>query len=67
MKNCNECKKEYDFDNMQFAICRTCDKRFLCPDCYWVHECVPGKSRRLLIIGNPKWLVNLVKKDEALQ
>ena len=60
-KECDECKKEYDFEKSQSAFCSTCDKMYLCPDCYLSHICIPEKSRRLGIIGNPQWIVNLVK------
>lgn len=60
MRPCDECQQEYDFDNCVSASCSTCDKRWLCDDCKWIHKCIEGKSRRLIIIGNPKWITNLV-------
>jgi len=58
---CDNCKKPYDPNTQPFGMCQTCNKKVLCPDCYWTHDCVPGKGRRLLIITNPQWICNLRK------
>lgn len=59
-KHCDECKKEYDFENHASGWCKTCGKKYLCLDCYDIHECLPGKSRHLILITNPKWISRLV-------
>lgn len=58
--DCQSCQKEYDFENNQSGSCSTCEKKYICPDCYWTHDCIEGKGRRLRIITNPKWICNLI-------
>ena len=61
MKECSECKKPHDFDKECSGSCSTCNKMFLCCNCCYTHECLPGKSRQLRIIINPTWICNLRK------
>lgn len=58
---CQECKKPHDFTKECFGSCSTCQKKDMCEKCCYNHECIPGKSRQLLIITNPAWVCNLRK------
>lgn len=63
MRQCEGCKNPYDFKNQASAWCDTCGKKYLCIHCYEIHECVPGKIRQMIIVTNPNWVCNLVKKS----
>lgn len=67
MMNCDSCKLEYDFDNLMSGSCATCDKKHICADCIYIHDCIEGKARQLRIITNPKWITNLVKNGNYLK
>ena len=64
-KRCQGCNCWYEFDKYSSGSCFTCNKSFLCQDCCWTHDCIPGKARRLAIITNPKWICNLRKTLES--
>ena len=58
---CTECHKDHDFSKEAFGWCKTCSKSDMCWKCTETHECIPGKSRHVIVITNPAWIMNLRK------
>lgn len=58
---CEICQTSMDFGKQCSANCFTCGKQFMCVECGYIHECIPGKSRILGVITNPQWVMNLRK------
>ncbi len=63
VENCQNCQKKYDFDKHASAWCKTCNKHYLCIECYDTHDCIPGKRRHMIIITNPQWICRLIEKQ----
>lgn len=63
MQNCDGCGNPYDFEKHASAWCKTCGKKSLCIHCYDTHECIPGKSRHMIIITNPPWISRLINSQ----
>jgi hypothetical protein len=67
--HCQECKQPHDFSKQCSGDCTTCAKKWMCEQCCYTHECIPGKARHLRIITNPAWicnLVNTIKENETI-
>ncbi len=58
---CEVCKLPHDFAKYCYGSCRTCGKQWMCENCCFTHDCIPGKGRQLAIISNPAWIMNLMK------
>ncbi len=66
MKNiCPECKKIFNIDKKISANCMTCNKKYMCVECCYTHDCLPGKPRQIHLISNPEWVVSLKKSIQT--
>lgn len=63
---CQNCHKAHDFQKECFGHCNACNKGYMCEQCCSSHECIPEKRKDVVIITNPSWKMNLVKRSNDM-